>query len=239
MKLHVLGSSSSGNGYALISDDGEIFLIEAGIKTKEMLKGIDYKVSAVSGCIISHCHLDHALYATPYSKLGIRIGCNQDMASKKTALQYPNILEQGKTYAFGSFRVTPFEVKHDVPNFGYLIHHKEMGTMLFATDTYTLPFEFRNINHFLLEANYSDEILCENIRKGTIDERQRKRLMVSHMSLKNCILNLTRCHAEKSRNIVLIHLSSRNSHAARFKNSIASHFAVPTYIAEKNKTITL
>lgn len=239
MKLHILGSSSSGNGYALISDDGEIFLIEAGIKSREMVKGIDYRVNAVSGCVVSHAHGDHSQYITAYSKLGIRVGCNQDVADKKNSLLYPNILQEGKTYSFGTYRVTPFNVKHDVPNFGFIVYHKDMGTLLFATDTYTLPYEFQNVGHFLIEANYSDDILNENIRKGKIDNGQRKRLMVSHMSLNNCLLNLSRCHAERSKNIILIHLSSRNSNAAQFKTRVASRFAVPTYIAEKNKTIIL
>ena len=239
MKLHILGSSSSGNGYALISDDGEIFLIEAGVKAKEMTKGIDYRLNAVSGCIVSHAHGDHSLYATAYSKLGIRVGCNQDVAGKKVGLLYPNVMQEGKTYSFGSYRVTPFEVKHDVPNFGFIVHHKDMGTLLFATDTYTLPYEFRNVDHFLIEANYSDDILRENVHKGKIDNGQRKRLMVSHMSLDNCLLNLGRCHAENSKNIILIHLSLRNSDAAQFKTRVASRFAVPTFIAEKNLTINL
>lgn len=239
MKLHILGSSSSGNGYALISDDGEILLIEAGVKAKEMTKGIDYRISAVSGCIVSHAHGDHSLYATAYSKLGIRVGCNQDVADKKIGLLYPNIMLEGKTYGFGSFRVAPFEVKHDVPNFGFIVYHRDMGTLLFATDTYTLPYEFQNVDHFLIEANYSDDILRENVHKGKIDNGQRKRLMVSHMSLDNCILNLGRCHAEKSKNIILIHLSSRNSDAAQFKTRVASRFAVSTFIAEKNLTINL
>ena len=239
MKLHVIGSSSAGNGYALCSGDGEILLIEAGVKPKETIKAIDYRVECVSGCVVSHTHGDHAQYITAYSKLGIRVGCNQDVANKKTALLFPNILQPGKTYSFGFFRVTPFEVKHDVPNLGFIIHHKDMGTMLFATDTYTLPYEFRNVDHFLIEANYSDEILYENIRKGVVSPIQRARLMVSHMSLNNCMLNLSRCHADKSKNIILIHLSSRNSDAARFKTRVASRFAVPTYIAEKGLTINL
>lgn len=238
MKLHILGSSSSGNGYAFVSDDGEIFLIEAGIKTRSMIKGIDYRVGCVSGCVVSHSHQDHALYITPYSKLGFPVGCNSDVAEKKD-LSHPIVMQDGKTYVFGSYHVTPFTVKHDVPNFGYLIHHKEMGTALFATDTYTLPFEFRHVNHFLIEANYDDSILNANVKNGKIATPQRDRLMVSHMSIKNCIRNLKRCEAEKSKNIILIHLSSRNSDAAKFKQAVVAQFAVPTYVAEKNKTIVL
>ena len=237
MKLRVFGSSS-GNGYALISDDDEILLIEAGVKARAMTKGIDYRLSCISGCIVSHAHGDHSSHITEYRKMGFPVGCNQDVADKKSVAN-PCVMQAGRTYAFGSYHITPFDVKHDVPNFGYLIHHKDMGVMLFATDTYTLPYEFANVDHWLIEANYHDDILSENIRKKIIDEGQRRRLMVSHMSLDNCILNLSRCHAEKSRNIILIHLSSRNSDAKLFKKRVASRFAVPTYIAKKNETIIL
>lgn len=49
------GSGSSGNGYALISDD-EILLIECGVPAMEMLKSINYQTSKVAGCLISHEH---------------------------------------------------------------------------------------------------------------------------------------------------------------------------------------
>lgn len=238
MKLIVIGSSSAGNGYALVSADGEIFLIEAGVKAKTMRKAVDYRVACISGCVVSHNHGDHAEYITPYSKLGFPVGCNAHVAVNRN-ISHPLVLEEGKTYAFGSFRVSPFAVKHDVPNFGYIIHHHEMGTLLFATDTYTLPFSFLNINHFLIEANYSDDILSENVRQGELSKAQANRLMVAHMSLSNCIENLKRCHAETARNIVLIHLSSRNSDAKLFQKEITSRFAVPTYIAEKNSIINL
>ena len=55
MLMKCMGSSSSGNGYALISDD-EILLIECGVSAKEMLRAIDYQTGKVAGCLISHKH---------------------------------------------------------------------------------------------------------------------------------------------------------------------------------------
>lgn len=55
MLMKCTGSSSSGNGYALISDN-EILLIECGVQAKEMLRAIDYQTSKVAGCLISHEH---------------------------------------------------------------------------------------------------------------------------------------------------------------------------------------
>ena len=56
MKLRVLSSISSGNSYALISDNGEILAIEAGCKFMDFKKMIDWKIANVSGCIVSHEH---------------------------------------------------------------------------------------------------------------------------------------------------------------------------------------
>lgn len=55
MLLKCNASGSSGNNYVLASE-GEILLLEAGTKSKDMLKSIDYKVGDVAGCLISHEH---------------------------------------------------------------------------------------------------------------------------------------------------------------------------------------
>lgn len=55
MLMKCLGSSSSGNGYALILEN-EILLLECGVPAKEMLQAIDFDTSKVVGCLISHEH---------------------------------------------------------------------------------------------------------------------------------------------------------------------------------------
>ena len=56
MLLKCCGSSSKGNSYALIANNGEILAIEAGCKMFDFKQMIDWKVSCVVGCIISHEH---------------------------------------------------------------------------------------------------------------------------------------------------------------------------------------
>ena len=56
MKLKVLASGSKGNCYILESPTG-VLLIEAGIPWKEILKGLDFNLKGVVGCLISHEHL--------------------------------------------------------------------------------------------------------------------------------------------------------------------------------------
>lgn len=56
MLMRCCGSSSAGNSYALISSSGEILVIEAGVKFMDFKKMIDWRISNVAGCIISHEH---------------------------------------------------------------------------------------------------------------------------------------------------------------------------------------
>lgn len=232
--LCVISSSSKGNSYALVSRK-ETLLLEAGVSLREVKRMSGYPANIV-GCCVSHVHGDHAKYIEEYAKY-YPVVCNYDVAEKKEIeCIIPN---EGKTVYRGGFSITPFSVKHDVPNYGYLIHHKEMGTLLFATDTDSLPYKFPNINHWLIEANYSDRILQDMLKDGKIDKAQKDRIVVSHMSLENCIRNLKASNADFANTITLIHLSSRHSNAKEFKDEVVKAFGVPTYVAEPGRIINL
>lgn len=237
--LRVAGSSSLGNSYSLETDK-EILLLEAGIRHTLTTKAIGFRDDKVVGCCISHAHSDHAKYAEEYAKRGVHVYCNGDVADKK---KFPfgkyTVIEANKTYNIGSFKVCPIELHHDVQNFGYLIHHEDMGSMFFATDTYKLDFAITNIDHFLIEANYDDRILKANVQDGKIDRTQANRLMVSHMELNNTIHFLEECLAKSAKTITLCHLSERNSNSDDFQNRVSKKFGVPTYIARKGLVVEL
>ena len=183
---------------------------------------------------------DHAKYATEYAKFGVKVYCNQDVADKK---QFPfescKVVKSGKTFSVGSFRVVPIEMFHDVPNYGYLIQHKQCGTIFFASDTYKMGAYIKGIDHWLIEANYDDKILKANVEDGKIDRAQANRLMVSHMSIDNTIHYLKESEAEKSKTITLCHLSERNSDPVIFSERVKREFGVPCYIARKGLVVEL
>ena len=56
MKLKVLGSGSAGNCY-LLQNEKEILIIECGISYKKILQRLNFNLSSVVGCLISHEHL--------------------------------------------------------------------------------------------------------------------------------------------------------------------------------------
>ena len=247
MKLITIGSNSAGNSYALVSAGGEILLLEAGIRHSLVSKAIDFRYDKVVGCLISHHHLDHAKYVEEYARLGVKVFCNSDVAArKKLELARKYVFTQAlETFNVGSFRVCPVPLHHfnnddsECPCHGFLIYHKDIGSLFFASDTYKLDFSIDNVDHFLIEANYDDRILKANVADGRIDRHQANRLMLSHMSIDNTIHFLHECHAEKSRNIILCHLSERNSDPESFRARVEGEFGVPTFIAEKNLIVNL
>ena len=239
MKLIVTGSNSTGNAYALDSGN-EILLLEAGCKMADVKRSIDYRLKDVAGCIVTHHHGDHAKYATEYAKFGVKVYGNEDLARQK---QFPygtyTTMVADKSYHLGGFTVVPFENHHDVPIFGYLVHHKDMGSLLFSTDSYKIGIALTGVSHFLIEANYSDEYLKQAVWDGQLNKAQADRIMLSHMSLENCIRYLRDCQAEKSQTIILCHLSSRHSDVNQFSKTVASAFGVPCYVAQKGLTVEL
>ena len=216
MELKVIGSSSAGNGYVLEARD-EALLIEAGVHLADVKKAVDWQVSKIKGCIVSHCHNDHAGHAREYADAAITVLALPQVLEAKGITRHGKAIEPGKGYIIGDFRILPFEVHHDVPCVGYKIDHPESGSVLFLTDTYAYQYDFKGISHWMIEANYADDILTDNILEGRLPASLRKRLMTSHMSIDNAIAILRRSDLTKTRNIVLIHLSDGNSNLARFE----------------------
>ncbi|MBQ2188185.1 MAG: MBL fold metallo-hydrolase, partial [Bacteroidales bacterium] len=65
MKLTILGSSSAGNCY-ILHNETEALIIEAGIKFDFVKRELDYNLTKVRACLISHGHGDHASQAADF-----------------------------------------------------------------------------------------------------------------------------------------------------------------------------
>lgn len=53
MKIHCIGSSSSGNCY-VIESLGQKLIVELGCKFQEVLAVLNWEVYSVAGCLVSH-----------------------------------------------------------------------------------------------------------------------------------------------------------------------------------------
>lgn len=240
MKLSVLGSSSAGNCYLLQSEKtGEVLVLEAGVKPALVKRAISFNVSRIACCCITHEHGDHAKYAADYAEFGAPMIMSAGTAGALRLEGY-NIYKlaplSGGT--FGGFAVKPFPVVHDAAEpFGYLIGHKECGTVLFATDTCYIKSRFDGLNNIMLECNYSKDMLDRNIESGAVSPSVRDRVMRSHMELSTCIDMLLANDLSKVNNIVLLHMSSQNSNSAQFVRAVAGKTGKCVHAARKGMEI--
>lgn len=238
IQLNILGSSSSGNCY-ILQNEHEAIIIECGCEVAQIKRAVNYKTSKIVGCIISHQHNDHAGYAQDVSKACIKILALQEVLDAKNITRRCIAIDEGKAYMLGGFKVIPFRVTHDVPCLGFIIEHQECGRILFLTDTYSCPINCKGINHWLIEANYSDAILEENIKNGSVSPSMRRRLLLSHMEIDNTLQVLKSADLSHTKDIVLIHLSNRNSNEQEFMNMVQRATGKATYIAERGLNIQL
>lgn len=237
MKLHILGSSSHGNGYIMQSSTGESLIIECGVPLVNVKKALAWRLSGVTAAIVSHHHGDHAKYVRDYSRAGIRILAPGEVIDRYSPMPFERRIDVNHGYALGNFRVRTIPMTHANNDgtpcecFGYIIEHPEMGRTLFATDTVALPCSVRGLHHIMIEANYDDDILNMNIENGDVDASERDRLRLSHMEIKTVERMVRTLDLSHVIDIVLLHLSARNSAGDTFAHRIGKVSGKPTQIA--------
>lgn len=236
MKFKVIGTGSKGNAY-LLETEQEALLIECGVKIKDIVRAIDFDVSKIVGCIVTHEHLDHSKSLIDVLKLGINTYISESIKkafSSKLVGRLPFLYEPKISFDCGGFKVMPFEVKHDVPCVGFLIYHVECGKTLFLTDTYYCKYVFSGLNNIIIEANYSKKIIDEKLSDMMF---LRNRILKSHFSLENCISMLKSNDLTSVNNIVLIHLSDSNSDEVMFQNEVEKATGHKVFVAKNNLEI--
>lgn len=244
MKLKVLSSGSHGNSYILDSPTGSL-LIEAGIPWRQILQGLNYDLSKVVGCLVTHEHKDHSKAVADVMKAGIDCYMSQgtiDALSIPINSNYRAIpAREGFQIDFGDFTVKSFKVEHDASDpRGFLIQYRPTKEkLLFLTDSYYSRYKFSGLNYICIECNYIKETLDQNIADGYIPLEHKPRLLRSHMSLENLKSFLKANDLSSCSEILILHLSSRNSDQGRMIREIEEVTGITPKIADKGLSVNL
>lgn len=146
------------------------------------------------------------------------------------------IVEKGRKTTIGGFKIQPIPLEHSAQCFGFLIEHDEFGRLVFATDCSSFPYLIRNVNHFLIECNWSEDILIDNMCNN---EEMRSR-HEQHLELENTMMALSANYTPSLQTIVLLHLSNGNSNAETFKTRVEEELGFfNVHVAEKGLTLQL
>lgn len=233
--IKVINSGSSGNCY-LLETKNETLILECGITIKKIKEALNFDLTKVVGCLVTHEHKDHCKSVKDVLKCGINVYMSEGTL-KGAGLDYnyshriPYLLEHNSVFKIGEFTVIPFNTQHDVNEpLGFLIYHQELGKILFATDTYYLKNKFTGISHILIECNY-DESVLPNLPGW------RARTLRSHMSLETLKETLKCWDLTETKDITLIHISGENGNPEKYQKEIEELTGIKTYIGESGLVI--
>lgn len=240
MKLICYGSSSRGNGY-ILQGESEVLLLEAGLPVSNVRKYVrDFR--QIQGCLISHRHGDHCKFMGDFMKAGIKCYAHEDVwehyhgSTVNQGIIFPPLLKTD----IGGFQVIPMRANHDVPCYAYLIHHAEMGKLLFVTDSAGFSCTFSDLRHIMIECNWSEECIQQALEEGRIKWYVAKRSRETHMGLKPLLDYLQYENIAATANeVILLHLSHENSDANIFTQTVGDTLHKPVYVAENGFEIEL
>lgn len=227
LDIKVLASGSSGNCY-LVGDGKSRLLLDAGIAIQRINAGCDWKVSELAGVLITHRHKDHSKAMDDLVKRGIRVYVPLDLAASNV---YAKPYIPKKNITLGTFDITPFEVNHDVPCYGFKLRSLATGeSLVYVTDAAGMPYRFENINYWLVEANYSVDILDKRVEEG-MDRTRANRVVKTHMAVEDLEAYFDDLDTSMANAIYLCHLSDDNSDAEDFQKRVRVVTGAPVYIA--------
>lgn len=244
MELQVIATGSSGNAYVLRSEGAHSLLLDAGVPVKRLLTEIrDWR--NLEGCLVTHEHMDHAKSALDVAGLGVPVyatrGTIEALGAGCDLRGMVGVL-MGQLIEVGGFIVLPFGTEHDAAEpCGWLIRAKGTGeTVLYATDTYYLRNTFPGVHYWIIECNYDESVLAEQLGAGEIAEPLRDRLMRSHMSLRRTCDTLKANDLTETRAIVLVHLSDERSDEKMMVETVKAMAGIDdVWAAEAGKTYRL
>ena len=240
MKLITINSGSKGNCYLLQDTRGNCLMLEAGERLFDVKKALNFEITNIDARLVTHEHGDHAGHVADVLKTSIPVYCTEGTAKHiRTGRYKPQTVKCGEINSAGSFTFTAFHVRHDAEEpCGWLIYHEECGMVLFATDAERLDHNVNGISTFLIECNYDNDILIDNVKKGIVAPDRAVRVRRSHMSIEDCIAFLGRNIDQQAQRVILCHLSSQNS-GENMAQTIHNIFSVPVFVAKAGVTIDL
>lgn len=218
--VSVVGTGSNGNCYTI--DDGkDILVLDAGMSLLDVKRSINYQVSRIKGCLVTHSHKDHSGYADEFKRAGIKVW---------------KPYEDGEMVykTFGHYHVRCFDLVHDVPCFGFLITHPVMGKILYATDTEFIKYRFNGLNFVIVECNYVNELLTDDL-DGTI---KRDHVLKGHMELSTTKRFLMANDNENLKGVLVVHLSDSNADRDMVLTTLSPVVSAPVWIARKQFTVS-
>lgn len=231
MLVSVLTSGSKGNA-TLVKTNKYNFLIDAGSSIKyleEKLNEHNMSMKDINYIFITHTHTDHiSSLKSIIKKYKPTIVLSEEMLNDLDFLkEYQNIKYLEDIISLEDVTIENIKTSHDTTDSrGYIIT-EGTSSLVQITDTGYLNQKYfeklRNKNIYIMESNHNVEMLLN----GRYPKWLKKRVYsdVGHLSNESCSLYLSKLIGDKTKNIILAHLSEENNTPELALSTITREFA--------------
>ena len=235
MRFEQLYSSSTGNLYMVTASNGKRLMIECGVVWSKIQKALNYDLSNIVGCLISHEHADHSKAAKDVMAAGIDVfasGGTLERLGIEDCRRSRRLIENSLVKFGKDFGVLAFDTIHDAEEpKGFVVH--EIATkeyLLFVTDTKYIKQRFDiKFDIIAIECSYNKECLARKVEYDEINEALAIRLLNSHQEEKAAMKYIEQfCNLRNCREIHLLHMSADNIHKERIKKEFEDRFFLGT-----------
>lgn len=237
MKIEVLGTGSSGNCYKVKIGKATL-LLECGLPYKVIQKKLNFKVSEIDACLVTHEHMDHAKAVKDLMKAGI--DCYMTKGTAEALGVSGHRLKAFDTWGECKYKTTyvkdlliqPFEAVHDVaePVSFYIENRDNKESLVFVTDSAYLKYIIPDCDCLMIECNYVKSVLDEKDKQGEIDVSLRNRIVKNHMSLETLVEALKAADLSRTKKIYVLHLSDLNSDEEMIKRTIQERTGIEVVV---------
>lgn len=254
MKLSVLASGSKGN-CSYIETKEHHFLVDLGttsLYAEKKLKELAIDPSSIEFIFVTHSHVDHIAGLRVFQKKYHPTIVTTEKIYLEIVKEFP--IEQyillEKKATFDDFEVDFFKTSHDTEeSLGYIFTSQEKS-IVYVTDTgYINQKYFKKLANkelYVFESNHDIEMLLNGsypypIKQRILGDR-------GHLSNKDSAYYLSNFIGDKTKTVILIHLSEENNredlaleslHKALEKRSISFSNVVVAKQKEKTELVEI
>ena len=199
--IKIVSTGSIGNVLILYDSRGKCILLDVGLPYKEILKAVGFNLSNCVSVHCSHRHNDHVKALSHFIDSGIPCYANKDVCDHYKGCQ---LLD--RMVKVDGFKVQTFELVHNAPNNAFIVDTIDQIRVLYCTDTQYIPKRVKGVNVAVIECNFDDEVIVDNLCEGVENRSQ----FENHHSLDRCIQYLKSIYSPDLTQVVLWHHSSTN-----------------------------
>ena len=229
LDIVVYASGSSGNCYT-VSDGETVVMLDCGLPFRRIEQLTGFLLPAA--VLVTHEHKDHSKAAQDFMRRGVDVYMTAGTAAALgiEAQHRLHILNPMEQATVGRITVSAFPTQHDAREpCGFLLDDGD-DSVLYATDTYYIKYQFPGVTKMLIEANHSYTTSKENVAAHILNKALAERLIKSHFSIENALTFLKANDLSRVKEIWLIHLSDSNADAAEFARMVEATTGKPVYI---------